>query len=87
MDALLYKIQNDPYYCDVQVDYNALDELPEIATNVSNMSNFITLPEIDNDIEFAVLEGTFGIDDVLEGLNTSSFATKLLNLPQEIELI
>ena len=40
----------------------------------------------DNEIEFAMLEGTYGIDDVLEGLN-KSFAAKLLNLPQEIELI
>ena len=44
------------------------------------------LYERDNDIEFAVLEGTYGIDDVLEGLNTY-FVTKLLNLPWEIELI
>lgn len=25
MDALLYKIQNDPYYHDSQIDYNALN--------------------------------------------------------------
>ena len=25
MDALLYKIQNDPYYGDVQVDYDAVE--------------------------------------------------------------
>jgi hypothetical protein len=41
MDALLYKIQNDPYYHDVQVDNNALDELPEIATDVSHMINLL----------------------------------------------
>jgi hypothetical protein len=66
LDALLYKVQNDPYYCDVQVDYNALDELLEIATNVSNMINYVTLPEIYNDTEFAVLEGKSGIGDVLK---------------------
>ena len=32
MVALLYKIQNDPYYRDVQFDSNAVQDLPENAT-------------------------------------------------------
>jgi hypothetical protein len=46
MVALLYKIQNDPYYCDVRVDNNAFDELPAIAMDVSHVINYVTLPEI-----------------------------------------
>ena len=40
MDALLYKIQNDPYYQDVWVDYNIAEKLPENATYISHMLNY-----------------------------------------------
>ena len=49
MDALLYKIHNDPYYRDVRVDSNEVEELPENETNISHMLNSVTLPEIDED--------------------------------------
>ena len=49
MDALLYKIQNDPYYWDVRFDYDTVEELPENATDISHMLNSVTLPDIDDD--------------------------------------
>jgi hypothetical protein len=39
MDALLYKIKNDPY------------------SYVSHMINYVILPDMDNDMDFAMLEG------------------------------
>ena len=68
MDALLYKIHNDPYYQDVQVDYNVVEALPENETDVSHMINYVTIPEIDDDIEFAMLEGISTINDMFDGL-------------------
>ena len=87
MDALLYKIQNDPYYRDVQVDYNVVEELPEIAIDVSHLINYITLPEIDDETDFAMLQGIGGNDDILDGLETSSFAARLPNARREIDII
>ena len=57
MDALLYKIHNDPYYRDVQVDSDTVEELPENVIDISHMLNSITLLDIDSDTEFAMLEG------------------------------
>ena len=71
MRALHCKIHNDPYYRGVQVDNDALQEIPEIATDVSHMINAITLPEKDSDTEFAMLEGVPRIDDALDGSHTT----------------
>ena len=87
MDALVYKIHNDPYYRDVQVDSNAVEELPENAIDISHMLNYVTLPDIDEDTEFAMLEGIPGVDDMLDGLQTTSFASRLPSAPREIEII
>jgi len=87
MDALLYKIQNDPYYQDVRVDYDAVEKLPENATDISHMLNSVTLPDIDDETEFAMLEGRPGVDDMLDGLQTTSFASRLPSAPREIEII
>ena len=81
MDALLYKIQNDPYYQDVRVDYDTVEELPENATDISHMLNSVTLPDIDNETKFAMLEGRPGVDDMLDGLQTTSFASRILSAP------
>jgi len=51
------------------------------------MINVVTLPKIDNNTEFEMLEGVYGIDDVLNDLNTSYFLEKLLNVPWDIEFI
>ena len=75
MDALLYKIHNDPYYQDVQVDSDVVVELPENATDISHMLNSVTLPDIDEDTEFAMLEGIPGVDEMLDGLQTIFFAS------------
>ena len=40
MDALFYKIHNDPYYQDFRVDYNAVEESPKNATYISHMLNY-----------------------------------------------
>ena len=87
MDALLYKIQNDPYYQDVRVDYDAVEKLPENATYISHMLNSVTLPDIDDETEFAMLEGRPGVDDMLDSLQRTSFASRLPSAPQEIEII
>ena len=59
MDALLYKIHNDPYYRDVRVDSDAVEELPENATDISHMLNSVTLPDIDDETEFAMFTNNF----------------------------
>lgn len=86
-DALWYKIENDPYYRGVEVDLHALEELLENATDVSHLINSVILPDMDNDMEFATLEGVPGRDDILEGWDTTSFASRPPNAPMEIELI
>ena len=85
MDALLYKIHNDPYYRYVWVDSDAIEELPENETDISHMLNSVTLPNIDDETEFAMLEGRPGVDDMLDGLQTTSFASRLPSAPREIE--
>ena len=87
MDALLYKIHNDPYYRDVRVDSDAVEELPENATYISCMLNSITLSDIDDDTEFPMLEGIPGVDDILDGSQTTCFASRLPSAPQEREII
>ena len=81
MDALLYKIHNDPYYQDVRVDSDAVEELPKNATDISHMLNFVTLPNIDEDTEFAMLEDIPGVDDMLDGLETTYFASRIPSAP------
>ena len=56
MNSLLYKIQNDPYYHDVRLDYNALDELPKIEVDTTCMINVATLKEVNDDTKFRMLE-------------------------------
>ena len=51
------------------------------------MINAITLLEKDCDTEFAMLEGVPRIDDALDGLHTTSFASKLPNATREIDII
>jgi hypothetical protein len=51
------------------------------------MTNYVTLSKIDNQSKFSMLEGVLGIDDALDGLHTSSFASKLPNEPWDIDLI
>ena len=66
------------------MDFDAVEELPKNATDISHMLNFGTLPDIDDDTEFAMLEGIPGVDDMLDGLETTSFASRLPSAPQEI---
>lgn len=86
LHALNHKINNDPYQRGVQVDENAHKELPKIATNVSHLIKSVTLPKIDNDTEFAMLEEVLKIDDTLDGLQTTSVATKPPNPQREIDI-
>ena len=84
MDALLYKIHNDPYYQDVWVDSDTVEELPVNTTDISYMLNSVSLPNIDDEIEFAMLEGIPGVDDMLDGLQTTYFALRIPSAPREI---
>jgi hypothetical protein len=87
MDSLLYKIKNDPYYCGVEIDICALNELSKNETYVSHMINYVILPDMDNDIDFAMLEGFPGHEYILEVCETTYFVARLPNAPREIELI
>ena len=80
MDALHYKIQNDKYYRDVQIDMESVDVLPLRSTDVSNMIQFV-----DCDIE-----DVNNNDDNFERLNTdffhshpSSFVARQVNARRE----
>jgi hypothetical protein len=53
---------------------HALEELLENATDVSHLINSVILPDMDNDMDFATLEGVPGRDDILEGCDTTCFA-------------
>ena len=46
VNALLYKIQNDKYYSDVQLDHASISSLPEACTDVSSQLHFVST-EID----------------------------------------
>lgn len=87
LDALIYKIQNDPYYKGVEIDMHVVDELPEKTTNVSHMINSVILPDMDNEIDITLLEGAPGREDALDDYDTTSFAVRPPNAPREIELI
>ena len=51
------------------------------------MLNFVTLTDIDDDMKFAMMEGIPGVDDMLDGLQTTYFALRLPSAPREIEII
>jgi hypothetical protein len=42
---------------------------------------------MDNDMNFAMLEGVAGCDDILEGYDTTYFSSMPPNEPMEIKLI
>ena len=46
VNAFLYKIQNDKYYSDVQLDHASISSLPEACTDVSSQLHFVST-EID----------------------------------------
>ena len=46
MVALLFKIEHDEYYRDVEIDYDLVNAMPERSTNVSSGLKFV-----DCDIE------------------------------------
>ena len=48
------------------------------------MLNSVTLPNIGDDTEFSMLEGIPRVDDILDGLQTTYFASRLPCEPQEI---
>ena len=48
------------------------------------MLNSVTLPYIDDATDFAMLEGIPGVDDMLDGLQTTYFASRLPSAPREI---
>ena len=50
------------------MDSDAVEELHENAIDISHMLNCVTLPNINDDTEFAMLEGIPGVDDILDGL-------------------
>lgn len=41
MAALIYKIENEPYYSDVAIDCDALNLLPPRSTNISDLLHII----------------------------------------------
>jgi hypothetical protein len=84
MDALLYKIQMDKYYRDVEIDMDSVVSLPKRPTNVSTRLQFV-----DCDIE-EIRDN----DNDIQGLATdhfhshpSSFVARLPNEWREVEEI
>ena len=69
------------------MDSDAVAELPKNVTDISHMLNSVTLTDIDEDIEFAMLEGIPGVDNMLDGLQTTYFASRIPSAPREIEII
>ena len=42
VNTFLYKIQNDKYYNDVQLDHASISSLPEACTDVSSQLHFVS---------------------------------------------
>ena len=74
LNALNYKIKNDQYYKDVVIDVDALDLLPEITIDVSNMLHNLgtTIEDITTTIKL-----DDRLNDDIYSHNTSSFIPKL----------
>ena len=45
------------------------------------MLNSLTLRDIDDETKFAMFEGIPGVDDMLDALQTTSFASRLPSVP------
>lgn len=83
MDALKYKIQNDPYYANVIINIEAIDVLTNSSTHVSN----IFLHCVDQNFKELQLATTTTInynDGFYEHDNSLSFIPKLPNPPWEL---
>jgi hypothetical protein len=85
LEMRMYRDVHDVH--DVRVDYGALYEFLENAVGVSQMINTITIQDLDIDIEVAMLEGILGVDEILDGCQTTSFSSRPPNAPRAIKLI
>ena len=87
VNAFLYKIQNDKYYSDVQLDHASISTLPEACTDVSSQLHFVSI-EIDTsplmDSSILDLENQIATQP---SQATSTFAFKLPNTHREMEKI
>lgn len=82
--ALQYKVKYDPYYKDVSIDYNNLNQIPKERIDVSNMLHTI---EANDDL---MVENNEDVDeDQVEGTttNSSSFISHLPNEHCELQII
>ncbi|XP_057860503.1 uncharacterized protein LOC131069166 [Cryptomeria japonica] len=84
MDALQYKVKYDPYYKDVSINYNNLNQIPEERTDVSSM-----LHTIEANYDVIITNSEDADEDQDEGTitNTSSFILHLPNEHRELQII
>ncbi|XP_059070441.1 uncharacterized protein LOC131860092 [Cryptomeria japonica] len=85
MDALTFKIQHDQYYKDVVIDFDTLNLLPDVTTDVSAMLNL--LQGIDNEV---VVPPTADCSDPADPFATdisSSFIPTMPGTTCELEAI
>ena len=82
--ALNYKISNDPYYKDVQVDGSALASLPTQSTDISNLLYSTTLTPLQNQSLTIESEPTTE-DPIEEIMHNNSFVPDLPNTCREME--
>ena len=84
LNALHYKIRNDPYYKDIEIDHDALNLLPETTTDISYMIK--NLP-IQCQNSQATNDNETTLTDDMDLQHTTSFIPKLPNGERELHTI
>ena len=86
INAFLYKIQNDKYYNDVQIDQNVLASLPTTRTNVSSQLHSVSLETLTYTSEAPNI--SLEHHDVCQDEQPmSSFSFRFPNTQRELEKI
>ena len=84
MDALRFKIERDPYYRDVVIDYDSVNALPERLIDVSSRLKFVDCDIAESEFSAANNEG-FPLNHLPS--HPSSFIARLPNERREVEEI
>ena len=87
VNALLYKIQNDKYYSDVQLDHDSISTLPEACIDVSSQLHFVSTK-----IDISPLMDSYILDlenhiATQPSQATSTFSFRLPNTYRDMEKI
>ena len=87
VNALLYKMQHDKYYSDVQINHVSISSLPEACTNISSQLHSIST---DNGVSSSIDSNISHLDNqtyIHPSHEVSSFAFRLPNAEREMEKI